>query len=132
MFTFKKHERLKSKKTIELLFKHGNILLEFPVKAVWIKTTLSEKDTFLQVAFSVPKRLFKKAVDRNRIKRLLRESYRLQKTPLISSLQKENTQVAVMFVYLSDNLTSFKSIERKIIVILNRLESLISKTSKLN
>lgn len=128
-FTFKKQERLKSKKTIELLFKQGNVILKFPVKAVWIKTTLPEKDTFSQVAFSVPKKLFKKAVDRNRIKRLLRESYRLNKPRLISILQKENARIAVMFVYLSDNLTSFKTIEHKIIVILNCLESLNSKTS---
>lgn len=127
--TFKKQERLKSKLTIELLFKHGNTIHEFPVKAVWIKTTLPEKNTFSQVAFSVPKRLFKKAIDRNRIKRLLRESYRLNKSHFISSLQKENRQLAVMFVYISDNLTSFKTIERKIIVILNRLETLVSKES---
>ena len=86
--TFKKQERLKSKKTIELLFKNGNIINEFPVKAVWIKTTLPEKDAVSQVSFSVPKRLFKKAIDRNRIKRLLRESYRLNKPLLISILQQ--------------------------------------------
>ena len=125
-YTFKKQEHLKSKKTIELLFKKGNVIDEFPVRVVWIKTILHEKDTYSKVAFSVPKRLLKKAVDRNRIKRLLRESYRLNKHPLIYRLEKEGIQIALMIIYGSDYLTSFKTIERKIIVILNRLEALIS------
>ncbi len=123
MFTFKKNEHLKSKKTIERLFKDGNVIYEYPVRAIWIKMQLPGNKTLARVSFSVSKKRFKKAVDRNRIKRLMREAYRLNKQQFILNLENKSVQTAIMFVYIGDNLTSFKFIENKIIVILNRIES---------
>ena len=73
---FPKNEKLKSSKTNENLFLNGKKHIQFPLKIIYLETSESENN---KVAFSVPKRNFKKAVERNRIKRLLREIYRLNK-----------------------------------------------------
>lgn len=77
-FTLGKAERLKSRKLIGKLFEEGSSLKAYPFKLVYLKTTHTSEFS-VQAAFSVPKRRFKKAVDRNRIKRLLKEAYRLEK-----------------------------------------------------
>lgn len=77
-FTLGKAERLKSKKLIEKLFEEGSSLKVYPFKLTYLKTSHTS-DNPVQVAFSVPKRRFKKAVHRNRVKRLLKEAYRLEK-----------------------------------------------------
>ena len=76
--TLGKEERLKSKKLIEKLYEEGSSVKSFPLRLVYVQTEHTS-DFPVQAAFSVPKRMFKKAVERNRIKRLLREAYRLDK-----------------------------------------------------
>tara|TARA_B100000768_G_C10990732_1_gene253833 strand:+ start:71 stop:499 length:429 start_codon:yes stop_codon:yes gene_type:complete len=76
--TLGKLERLKSKKLIEKLYQSGNSVKSFPLRMMYIQTEHTS-DFPAQIGVSVPKRNFKLAVDRNRIKRLMRESYRLQK-----------------------------------------------------
>ncbi len=121
MYSLKKTERLKSKKLIELLFSKGNKVYEFPVKAVWLSSEIVQENP-LQIGFAVSKRFHKKAADRNRIKRLMREAYRLNKINLAKLITESNSRVAIMLIYTGNNLTSFKEVEDKIIVILNRLE----------
>ena len=120
MHSFKKSERLKSKKQIDLLFVRGKIIYEFPVKTVWLTSEL-EMGNPVQVGFAVSKRHYKKAVDRNRLKRIMREAYRLNKSQLTKKVEDLNIHLAVMLIYTGNNLTSFKEVEDKIIVILNRL-----------
>ncbi|MCI4641328.1 MAG: ribonuclease P protein component [Flavobacteriaceae bacterium] len=79
-------ERLKSKKIIEQLFASGEGFSVFPLRLVYLEVPVAK--TPMQCAFSVSKRQFKKATDRNKIKRLLRESYRRQKPALYNKLQK--------------------------------------------
>ena len=130
MYSFKKAERLKSKKIIDLLFKKGNAIYDFPIKAVWIETKFGADELKVQAAFSVSKRKHKKAVVRNRIKRLMREVYRLNKADLYDFLNQRNMQLAVMFIYSGEEIPGYLKVEGKIIDALNRLMSDIEVKSK--
>ena len=107
--TFPNIEKLKSKKLIDELFRNGQSVNAFPIKMIYAKIPFEEA-VKLKTGVSVSKRNFKKAVDRNRIKRLLRESYRLHKTSLIEKL---DTQYVCMFLYLGKDEPNFEFIETK-------------------
>ena len=77
-YSYSKKEKLKSKKTIELLFKEGDSVSDFPLRLVWLETSFDDGSQ-IKTAVSVSKKHFKTAVDRNRVKRLMREAYRLNK-----------------------------------------------------
>lgn len=93
-FFFPKSEKLKSQKTIELLFAEGKSISKYPIKVFFLPI---ENNELIQAGFTVPKRNFKSAVDRNRIKRQMREAYRLQK-----HLLKNETglKFALFFLYI--------------------------------
>ncbi|MDZ4749129.1 MAG: ribonuclease P protein component [Saprospiraceae bacterium] len=87
-YTLSRPERLSSLKAIEKLFKEGQSLAKYPVRLVWLEVVEPEQSPSpVQVMFSVSKKKFSRAVDRNRIKRLMREGYRLNKPDLYISLQ---------------------------------------------
>lgn len=119
---FPKREKLKSSKAIENLFLEGKSNTIFPLKMVFKPNSLFEN----RVAFSVPKRKFKRAVDRNRIKRQLRETYRLNKY-LIENDDFEN--IDLMFIYLGNNFPEFRILEKKMI---QSLKFLAQKNVKKN
>ena len=110
---FPKKERLKSKKIIDRLFLEGNTLMRFPLKLIYLKTPLSA-NTKVQVAVAVPKRSFGKAVTRNRIKRLMRESYRLNKAPVFNNLEGS---FAFLFLYIGKEMPTFKEVERSMLAL---------------
>ena len=108
--TFNKQERLKSKKRIEQLFAEGRTLTAFPLKMVFLQLE-HESPTLFQVGVSVSKRNFKKAVQRNRIKRLLREAYRKNKELLYAS---EHTKKHIfMFIYQGNRELEYQVIEKR-------------------
>ncbi len=109
-YTLGKKERLKSKKLIERLFKEGENIKKFPLRFIYLKTD-SLQNNSIQASFSVPKRNFKKAVDRNRIKRLLREAYRIEKREFF-----ENSTIPFVFMltYLGKKEPKFSDIQEKI------------------
>ena len=120
-YTFKKAERLKSRKIIERIFnREGHSLVTFPILTVWLETPLNSNFP-AQATFSVSKKKFKKAVQRNRIKRLMREAYRLNKSKFYESLSAKEKQVAVMFVYIAKEEMTFEEIESKMKQGLKRL-----------
>jgi ribonuclease P protein component len=86
-YTLGKEERLKSRKLIEKLYQEGNSVKAFPLRMIFLQTQHTSNYP-AQVGVSVPKRNFKLAVDRNRIKRLLRETYRLQKHIVYDSIDQ--------------------------------------------
>lgn len=121
-FTFPKIEKLKSRKDIDGLFSGGKSIHETPIRGVYTKKSEPSK-VVLSVGVSVPKKFVKLAVDRNLIKRRMREAYRLHNRELKQTLLSSNTQLNLMFVYGSKQLLSYIEIEDKIKVILNRLNA---------
>lgn len=118
--TFKKEERLSSRKLIEKLAAEGKSFLIHPFKVIALETKL-ESAYPVQVLMTAPKKKFPRAVDRNRIKRLMREAWRKNKHTLYKALSVQNKNLAVMLVYVSGTLPEYKLTEDKIILILQRL-----------
>jgi len=118
--TFSKAERLKSRKLLDELFKGGQSFVVHPFRVVYNVVELPVKVP-VQLAISVPKKRIKKAVDRNRVKRLVREAYRLHKSVHYNYFQKEEKQVALMLIYLGQANPEYSDIEGKIILTLQRL-----------
>jgi len=84
--------------------------------------TIEKQPASLQAGFTVSTRYFKKAVDRNRIKRLMRESYRLQKNNLKTSLEENHKSLAIFFIYTADSLPRYEEVAQKIGEALQRIE----------
>lgn len=106
-YTFPKAEHLKSRKLIGQLFRQGKSFNIFPLKVYYL---FAEKEPALQAGFVVPAKLFKKAVHRNRIKRLMREAYRLEKQELEQSMQNKELRLAVFFVYTGRELPALPGV----------------------
>lgn len=125
--TFKKEERLCSKKVIDQLFLNGNSFLIFPLKVVFHEIPLPTSFP-AQAGFSVSKKNFKRAVHRNRIKRLMREAYRLNKHELYK--QSETRQLAVFFIFVGKEITSFAAVESAMNKALKRIAKQLYTPSK--
>ena len=94
-FTYPNPEKLQSKTTIDALFSEGKSVSKYPLRLVYVENTKTNAEG-LKMGVSVSKKYFKKAVDRNYFKRVLRETYRLNKHLLIDNLEKPH---AFMFFY---------------------------------
>jgi ribonuclease P protein component len=103
-YTLGPKEKLKSRKLIEEVFQDGEKLSLFPFRVFFL---FGKTPQPLQAGFAVSSSHFKKAVDRNRIKRLCRESYRLQKNSLVESLIKNNKSMAIFFIYTGRELPAY-------------------------
>ncbi len=121
-FTFSKQEKLKHKKLIETLFSEGKSVTVFPLRIVFLEND-HDGNKLLQVGFSVPKRLIKKAVDRNRIKRQLREVYRLNKKEFYKSINKK---YIMMVVFMDDKKYDSSILNTKMINIFDKFIKSIS------
>lgn len=119
--TFKKYERLHSKLLISSLFANGESFFLHPFKVTFLETKRNGGPP-AQVMISVSKRNFVSAVSRNRIKRLIRESYRKNKYIVCDSYKdKSDTQLIIGIVYVAKTIETYSEIERKLILILHRL-----------
>jgi ribonuclease P protein component len=125
-FTFNKQQKLKSRKQIEHLFSKGKSFHVSPIKALY-DFTASNVEENLQAGVAVSSRNFKKAVDRNRIKRLLREAYRLQKNELQNLLKGRSLYMSVFFIYTGKILPEMTEIMDKIKIILLRLNEIATQ-----
>ena len=113
-FTFQKAERLCRQKIIGELFNAGDSFLAFPLKVVFLKTELPESFP-VQAAFTVSKRNLKRAVDRNLLKRCMRETYRLKKPGLYKEISEKKLQIAIIFVYIGKEIVEYPVIEKAMI-----------------
>ena len=120
MNTLCKAERLHSKIVIEKMFAGGfsRSFSVFPLRAVYMSVEQQEVPVSI---LSVPKKRFKRAVKRNRVKRQIREAYRKNKGPLWQVLQEKGLGLAIAFIYLSDELCRTEEIEEKVKVLLARI-----------
>ncbi len=115
--TFGKDEKLKSSRLITQLFNEGKAVTVFPIKLIYLPVE-HQSEQLIQAAVSVPKRRFKSAVKRNRIKRLLREVYRKNKTMVY---QTEHTKKHIfMFIYLGTEEPKYHTLERQMQNILQK------------
>jgi ribonuclease P protein component len=117
-FTLGKNERLKSRKLIEQLFSTGKSFSVFPYRVVYLRTGIT---VTMQAGFGASGKNFKKAVDRNRIKRLTREAYRLQKKALNNKLEENNQRFALFFIYTGKDLPAYTLVYEKMGIILQKL-----------
>ena len=116
-FSLKKHEILRSKKSIKELFNNGSSFFLYPFKVHYLPDYDCQNN---QVLFSVSKRNFKKAVDRNLLRRRIREAYRLNKSLLVVN-EKESFSISIALIYISKFKLPYVEIENKLKQVLVRL-----------
>ena len=126
--TFPKSEHLCRKKLLTDLFKDGSSFVVHPFRVVWMEVELPEPVP-VQMAISVPKRKLKHAVQRNYVKRLIREAYRHEKHIHYRHFEGQEKQCAMMLIYLGGERPDYNQIHDKIILTLQRLVKKAKGTS---
>jgi len=122
-FTYPKNERLKSKTTIGLLFSEGKSVSKYPLRLVYRQAEVDAAEK-IKIGVSVSKKYFKRAVDRNYFKRVLRETYRLNKHLLLDNIQHP---YSLMFFYQSKDKLSYEEINTKTIQLFEKFLSQVNK-----
>jgi len=123
-FTLGKEERLKSRKQIEQLFDKGKSFVVAPFRIYFIvnsESPIQKDESRLKFGTGVSAKNFKKAVDRNRIKRLTREAWRLQKNEIREKTSETQKQLNVFFIYTGKELPDFTTVKEKVAIALKKL-----------
>jgi len=115
-FSFPKQERLHKRKLIQGLFDQGSSFYSYPFK-IWFKRNPDDQFPVHQVMISVSRKNFRKAVDRNRIKRRIRESIRLNK-----NLLPQDPKLLIAYIYTAKEILTFAQIQERLVKTLNRFE----------
>lgn len=111
-FTFPKREHLCGEIRVGKLYAEGKAFIVYPLRVVYKVNAINE-NVPVKVLVSVPKKRFKHAVDRNRIKRLMRESYRLNKQNLWDKAVDKEVEIQIAFNYVADTEMDFSTLSRK-------------------
>lgn len=130
-FSYGKLEKLKSRKLLDELFKEGKTFSIFPVKVFYL-LPLEPLDFPIKTGVGVSSRYFKKAVDRNRIKRLLREAYRTAKIPLYECVKTQQKQITLFLLYIDKTIPEKGNIKSTMPQIIERLVKKINETAASN
>lgn len=120
---FPRAEKLKSRVQIARVFSHGSGLFKYPVKAIILVEEDQSRSNHLEVAFSVPKKRIKKAVQRNLIKRRMKEAYRLHRKVYLSpAINKENKlNFSILFIFQANVILDYRTIEKAMLKLLKRI-----------
>lgn len=111
-FSYNKEDKLKQKKVIDRLFSSGESVGQYPLRLVYI-TDDPINDGAFKIGVSVSKRYFKKAVERNKIKRIIREAFRLQKPHVETIIKAQcNNGVYGMILYNGDEIPGFEDLHK--------------------
>ena len=124
-YTFNKKEKLKSRKAIELLFRAGNSLSSPPLRLVYRK--VNDGSAPIMMTVSVPKKLIKKAVHRNLLKRRIREVYRQHKPAISKQTEEKSYHYEIMFLYQATEVLEYRTIKNAVNVLLIRLSEIIRR-----
>ena len=122
-FTLGKNERLKSRKQIEWLFSEGKKFSITPFRVHYVFKPLAKPP--LQFGVGVSNKNFKKAVDRNKIKRQVRDAYRLQKISLQQKLKDKKSQLSLFFIYKGKEMPEYSDMFDQMKKILDKLDHLV-------
>ncbi|WP_430811672.1 MULTISPECIES: ribonuclease P protein component [unclassified Carboxylicivirga] len=120
--TLKKQERLCSRTLIQTLFDQGQSFVKYPFRVTYLSLESDADKAVLQMLVSVSKRRFKRAVKRNRLKRLSREAYRLNKHALADQVEASGKGLAVAFIYLPSEMLDYKAVEKGMKKALKKLQ----------
>ena len=142
-FTYGRQERLKSRKLIEQLFREGRSLAISPFRVYWLlqgppapgsqpKGVSPVVPATVQCGFGVSSRQFKKAVDRNRVKRVAREAWRLQKKVVTDAMAARPEQLALFFIYTGRELPEFTVVKEKLALIIDKLTTILNEKGPLH
>jgi ribonuclease P protein component len=129
-FTFSKEERLTGKTNIDRLFNDGKSFNLFPFR-VFHKIVETPDEPVARLLIAIPKKKVKHAVDRNRLRRLVREAYRLNRNAFITGLESSNVHLHFALIFTGDSIDlSYKEVEMKIVAGMARLEKIIASESR--
>ena len=125
--SFPASQKLKSRKVIGQLFESGKQAKAYPIRAVYSISDYNPEyhTAHVQMGISVPKRAFKSAVDRNRIKRQVREAYRMYHTQLLALAQEKNIYLATMMIYIDRKDPDFQYLDKKVKNLVEQLNTLL-------
>jgi ribonuclease P protein component len=126
--TYKRAQKLKSRKQIELLFSKKQSISVYPIRISYLITNGEASNEYLKAGVGSSKRNFKRAVDRNRVKRLLRESFRLHKLPLEQYLTEKQTHLITFFHYYSRTILTQEEQHEKMKIAIDKLVALLNET----
>ena len=129
---FPKSEHLCGEKNLTRLFTQGKAFIVYPLRVVYLFEPRKDADEIAKVAVITSKKRHKRAVDRNRLKRLMREAYRLNKNDFWTILQENEIQALVAFHYVADEKMFFEEVEKKMKKALCKLNAECAKWKENN